>query len=157
MRFVTGITVCLVMVSSAFGQIDATTLRAKYGPPLKYGKRLDSETFKIRDNIEMVVNYGPSGQVCMCRVELASGRSSVGQTPPDTATKQQFEEALQEVVPPSMRGKEIRSGAIQMGALSRLFIEYEHVTITELLQAETPTSFTVAFKEEGCETPKRIH
>ena len=27
--------------------------------------------------------------------------------------------------------------------------EYEHVTITELRQAETSTSFTVAFKEEG--------
>jgi hypothetical protein len=37
-----------------------------------------------------------------------------------------------------------------------LLIEYEHVTITELLQNETPTSLTVAFKQKGCETPRVI-
>ena len=53
-----------------------------------------------------------------------------------------------------MRGKEIRSAMMQMGAVSFLLIEYEHVSITELLQNETPTSVTFVFKEEGCETPK---
>ena len=62
MRSVTGIAVCLVLVSSAFGQIDATTLRAKYGEPIKYGKRVNTETFKVRDNIEIVVYYGPAGR-----------------------------------------------------------------------------------------------
>ena len=152
MRFVTGISVCLVLVSSAFGQIDATTLRAKYGDPVNYGKRVNSETFKVRNNIEIVVQYGPSGQVC--RIELPPGQSIVGQVAPDGTTKQQVDEVLQEVVPPSMRGKEIRSGVIYVGAPSFLLIEYEHVTITELLQNETPTSVTVAFKEKGCVTPK---
>ena len=144
----------MVLVSSAFGQVDATTLRAKYGDPINYGKRVNSETFKVRDNIEMVVSYGPSEQVC--RIELHPGQSTVGKAPPDGATKQQVDEDLQEVVPPSMRGKEIRSGVIAVGAPSFLLIEYEHVTITELLQNETPTSVTVAFKERGCETPSTI-
>ena len=60
---------------------------------------------------------------------------------------------LQEVVPLSMRGKEIRSGVIYVGPPSFLLIEYQHLTITELLQNETPTSVTVAFKEKGCLTP----
>jgi hypothetical protein len=147
--FVTGIAVCLVLVSSAFGQLDATTLRAKYGEPIKYGAPVNSEAFKARNNLKMVVNYGARGQVC--RIEAhPTGQSTVRQAPPDGGTKQQVDEALQEVVPPSMRGKEIRSGVIQMGAVSFLLLEYEHVTITELLQNETPTSFTVAFKQEGC-------
>jgi hypothetical protein len=151
MRFVTGIAVCSVLVSSAFGQIDATTLRVKYGDPINYGKRVNSETFKVRNNITMMVDYGPSGQACRIEVHPA-GQSTVRQAP-DLAMKQQMDEVLQEVVPPSTRGKEIRSGVIQMGAVSFLLIEYEHVTVTELLQGETPTSVTVAFKEEGCLRP----
>jgi hypothetical protein len=139
---VTGIAVCLVLISSAFGQIDATTLRAKYGAPV------NSEAFKVRDNLKMVVNYGPSGQACQIEVHPA-WQSTVRQAPPDGATKQQVDEVLQEVLPPSIRGKEIRTIAMAVGAPSVLLIEYEHVTITELLQNETPTSFTVAFKEEG--------
>ena len=151
MRFVTGMAVCSVLVSSAFGQIDATTLRAKYGDPISYGKRVNSETFKVRDNIEIWVYYGPSGQVC--RIELPPGQSVVGHAPPDGMTKQQVDEVLQEVVPPPMRGKEMRSGVIYVGPPSFLLIEYQHVTITEQLQNETPTSVTVAFKEKGCLTP----
>jgi hypothetical protein len=155
MRFVTGITVCLVLVSSAFGQIDATTLRAKYGEPIKYGAPVNGEAFKVRNNITMVVNYGPSGQACRIEVHPA-GQPTVRQAPPDGATKQQVDEVLQEVVPPPMRGKEIRSGVIEMGALSFLNIEYEHVTIFEHQQFEIPTSVTVAFKQGGCETPNTI-
>jgi hypothetical protein len=68
-------------------------------------------------------------------------------------TKLQVDEVLKEVVPPPMRGKEIRSLVEAVGAPSVLLIEYEHVTITELLQNETPTSVKVAFKEKGCLTP----
>ena len=151
MRFVTGIAVCLVLVSSAFGQIDATTLRAKYGDPLKSGAPFNGETFKVRNNITMVVNYGPSGQAC--RIELLPGQSVVGHAPPDGMTKQQVDEVLQEVVPPPMRGKEIRGVVTETGAVSVSQIEYEHMTISEVRQNETPTSVTVAFKEKGCLTP----
>jgi hypothetical protein len=152
MRSVTGFALSLVLVSSAVGQIDATTLRAEYSDPINYGKRVNSETFKVRNNITMMVNYGPSGQACRIEVH-PTGQSTVRQAPPDIATKQQVDEVLQEVVPPSTRGKEIRSGMIQMGAVSFLLIEYEHVTVNELLQGETPTSVTVAFEEKGCLTP----
>jgi hypothetical protein len=89
MRFVTAIAVCLAPISSAFGQIDATTLRAKYGDPINYGKRVNTETFKVRDNIEIVVYYGPSEQVC--RIELHPRQSRVGQALPDNTTKQQVD------------------------------------------------------------------
>jgi hypothetical protein len=155
MRFVTGISVCLGLVSSAFGQVDATTLRAKYGDPINYGKLLNIETFKVRNNITMMVNYGPSGQACRIVVHPA-GQSTVRQAPPDIATKQQVDEVLQEVVPPSMRGKEMRSAMTEMGAVSFLLIEYEHLSITELLKNETPRNVKVAFKQQGCETPETI-
>ena len=148
MRSVTGIAVCLALVLSAFGQIDATTLRAKYGEPIKNSVPLNSETFKVRNNITMVVNYGPSGQAC--RIELLPGQSVVGHAPPDGMTKQQVDEVLQEVVPPPMRGKEIRGVVTETGAVSVSQIEYEHMTISEVRQNETPTSVTVAFKEQGC-------
>ena len=108
MRFVTAIAVCLAPISSAFGQIDATTLRAKYGDPIIYGKRVNSETFKVRNNITMMVNYGPSGQACRIEVHPA-GQSTVRQAPPDIVTKQQVDEVLQEVVPPYRRASGSRS------------------------------------------------
>jgi hypothetical protein len=102
------IAACLALISSALGQIDAITLRAKYGKPINYGKRVNSETFKVRNNITMMVNYGPSGQACRIEVHPA-GQSTVRQAPPDIVTKQQVDEVLQEVVLPYRRASRSRS------------------------------------------------
>ena len=53
----------VVCCSSAFAQMDTSTLRAKYGEPLA------RETFKVRPNIEAVVNYGTGHQVC--KIEMS--------------------------------------------------------------------------------------
>src|SRR5260370_36469407 len=97
----------LVAASSAFAQIDTFSLRSKYGAPL------DRESFTVRPGIEMVVDYGPSKQVC--RIQLPSGVRIVGTVPPDVVTKQQIDEILDEVLPPSIRGKEINRMMMAVG------------------------------------------
>src|SRR5215469_6988018 len=91
----------ILATASAFGQITASSLRASYGPPL------DRETFKVRPNIEMVVDYGPAKQVC--RVQLPSGMNIDGAAAADErVTKQQIDEVFAEIFPPSITGKELR-------------------------------------------------
>ena len=89
---------CFFLAScSAFAQVEASRLRTQYGAPL------DRETFMVRPRLEMVVDYGPSKRVC--RIQLPSGRNVVGTVPPGTITRQQIDEVLNEVAPPSVLGK----------------------------------------------------
>ncbi|MCU1334918.1 MAG: hypothetical protein JWO19_499 [Bryobacterales bacterium] len=81
----------------AFGQ-DAFSLQSKYGVPLH------RERFTVRPGIEMIVDYGLSKQVC--RIQLPSGSQIVGILSSGVITKQEIDEVLNEVVPPSIRGKE---------------------------------------------------
>jgi hypothetical protein len=141
---------CLVAVilaaPLAFTQIDTVHLRSKYGAPL------DRETFTVRPGIEMVVDYGPSKQVC--RVQLPSGRQIVGDVPPGAITKQQIDEVLNEVVPPSLRGKELGGMATGSGVGVMTSNDYEHVTISEFKNAGVGTGITVTFKDPAC--PKKM-
>jgi len=57
--------ILFVVCCSAFGQMDTSTLRAKYGEPLA------RETFQVRPNIEAVVSYGTGHQVC--KIDLPPG------------------------------------------------------------------------------------
>lgn len=70
---------CVSIASLAFAQIDESALRSKYGAPL------DRETFAVRPGIEMVVDYGPSKQVC--KLQLPSGMNIVGSARPGVITK----------------------------------------------------------------------
>jgi hypothetical protein len=142
MRFVTCAVISLVAASSAFGQIEASSLRSKYGVPV------DRETFTVRPGIEMIVDYGPSKQVC--RIQLPSGMQIVGTVPPGAITKQQNDEVLNEVIPPSMRGREINRGMMATGAPMLIFTYYERVTITELKHGAIGTGVTVTFKDAAC-------
>jgi hypothetical protein len=68
--------------------------------------------------------------------------------------KQRMYDFLAELVPESMRGKELRRMAEVMGAAASVsWIEYEHVTVSEL-QAGQPFShdntITVAFTNDNC-------
>ena len=130
----------------AFAQIDTFHLRSKYGAPL------DRETFTVRPGIEMVVDYGPAKQVC--RIQLPSGKQIVGDVPPGAITKQQIDEVLNEVVPPSLRGKELGGMATSAGAIMMLSTDYEHVTISEIKNAAVGNGITVTFKDPAC--PKKM-
>ena len=139
---VVSIGIVLLAATSAFGQIDESSLRAKYGAPL------DRETFMVRPGIEMLVDYGPSRQVC--RIQLPSGIRIVGSVPPGEFTKQQIDEVLGDVVPPSIRGKQLNSYLMATGAASAFsLVEYENVSIGEVGQR-----ITVTFKDSAC--PKKV-
>jgi hypothetical protein len=137
--------VILLAATSAFGQIDASSLRSKYGAPL------DRETFMVRPGIEMVVDYGSGKQVC--QIELPSGDRIVGSVPAGVVTKQQVDEVLNEVVPPSVRGKEINRGLIYTGAPMFSFTDYEHISTGELQVGGIGKGITVTFKDPAC--PKK--
>jgi hypothetical protein len=142
MRHLICIIVFLMAASSAYSQIDAFSLRSKYGPPL------DRETFTVRPEIEMTVYYGPAKQACI--ILLPSGMSIVGKPSPDVITKEQMKEVLAEVVPDSVRGKEIKKGALGAGILRVVYTEYEYVTIDERFKSEIGTGIVVTFKDPAC-------
>jgi hypothetical protein len=162
-----GIVGSLALALAVLGQITATTLRGKYGPPLKSyapgsaesfrpskGPMADiavnyanAETFKVRSDIEILVNYGSNGQVC--RIDLPR-RESGGQASADSVTQRQLREVLDELVPPSMRGKELHSLLQQLGLTSVSMTEYENLTINVISHPQTQTSITVRFKDKGC-------
>ncbi len=131
-----------VVCCSAFGQMDTSTLRAKYGEPIA------RETFQVRANIQAVVNYGTGHQVC--KIDLPPG-SYVNR--PNFATKQQVDEVIDELVPPSVRGKEINQGVMSASRIAVSLSEYENVTISEPLDPDHPgrrTGVTITFNRTDC-------
>ncbi len=109
---------------------DASTLREKYGEPLA------RETFQVRPNLEMVVNYGPARQVC-----------SIGL--PDTVSKQILDEVVDELVPPAVRGNETGRGLKIIGGYSASYVIYEHVFILKSENAHP--AVTITFKRSDCQ------
>ena len=144
-------------LSASSQLLDAYKLRDKYGPPL------DRETFTVRPGIEMVVDYGPSKQVC--RLQLPSGTQYGGTVPVDAVTKEKIEMVLEEVVPPSLRGKELGRRTMATGVPMMSFTEYEHVTISESKNGDIGNGITVTFKNAACpkynvvndRPPRRLH
>ena len=131
-----------VVCCTAFGQMDTSTLRAKYGEPIA------RETFQVRRDIEAVVNYGTGHKVC--RIDLPPG-SYVN--PPHGASNHDVDEVIDELVPPSVRGKEIGTGALSLSRASVRLSEYEHVTISEPQDPDHPgqrTAVTITFKRPDC-------
>lgn len=134
-----------VVCCSAFGQMDTSTLRAKYGEPIA------RETFQVRPNIEAVVNYGTGHQVC--KIDLPAGTNIVGEIPPHFATKQQVDEVIDELVPPAMRGKGGPHMIAASGRISMSISEYENVTISEPQDPDHPgrrTAVWITFKRPDC-------
>jgi hypothetical protein len=109
--------------------LDVAALRAKYGEPLP------RETFQVRHDLEMAVYYGLARQVC--RIEL---RYTVG--------KQEVDEVIEELVPPSIRGKEIRRGLKIIGGFSVSYVVYEDVIIWDSQSGRT--AVTITFKRPDC-------
>ena len=128
---------------SAFAQIDgarfASDLRAKYGPPLA------RETFVARPGFEIVVDYAANGHVCRIQVPpIAPGGE------PGVKTAQAVDDFLTELVPLTMRGKELLRMEEAVGAPSVSHVEYENVTISDFRQGGRRTGVTVTFKNEEC-------
>jgi hypothetical protein len=64
--------------------------------------------------------------------------------------KRKLMEVLNEVVPESIRGKELNSMAMATGAPMIFVTEYEHVTISEFQINYVGQGITVSFKEPAC-------
>jgi len=132
-----------VVCCTTFGQqMDTSTLRAKYGEPIA------RETFQVRPNIEAVVNYGTGHQAC--KIDLPPG-SYVN--PPHGASNHDVDQVIDELVPPSARGKEINKGMLSTGRNSMSFADYENLTIAEPQDPDRPgrrTSVTITFKRPDC-------
>ncbi len=132
---------CLGFASALFGQIDSYQLRAKYGPPL------DRETFTISPGFQIIVDYGTDRQVC--RLEVPANQPGVG-------SQKQVDDVLMELVPMSMRGKQLGSLITTSGNSSFKYTMYEHVDISEPVYASDIVQLSpvrVTFKREACQNP----
>ena len=97
----------------------------------------------------MTVDYGASNQQ-VCRLEVPADPPP----PPNAAgpfnPSQQMQDFLADLVPDSMRGKELRRFAASTGAYSAVsWIEYEHVTISRSNSGRNDT-IAVIFHNGGC-------
>ena len=111
-------------------QLDSATLRAKFGEPL------NRETFRVRPEIEIAVDYGANRQVC--RIEVPA------------LAEYDRQELLTELVPDSMRGKELNRFMMSTGAFSGVSTtEYEHITISQSESGRNDT-IHVIFKDPAC-------
>ena len=128
-----------------FGQMTSDSLRGKYGAPL------DRETFTVGPGLEMVVDYAISGH--LCPLKFPSSHNIIGDAGPGIVTTKMVNEALDEVLPPGQRGKELGRRIISSGALSVLIIEYERVTFSQPEDVNKPAQrgeITITFKGETC-------
>lgn len=133
---------CLLLALPVLAQLDSSALRAKFGAPL------NRETFHMPQGFDLAVDYGAGRQVCRLEVpaEMPPQPNASG---PFNSTKQ-MQDFLADLVPNSVRGKELSRMMEQMGLAWASFVEYEHVTIVESGHGDTRNPTTVRFKTEGC-------
>ncbi len=133
---------CLLLALPALAQLDSYALRAKFGTPL------NRETFQVPQGFDLTVDYGAGNQVCRLEVpaEMPPQPNASGPFNPT----QQMRDFLAELVPASMRGKELNRGMMHMGLAWFSIVEYEHVMIVETGHGDTRNPTTVRFKTEGC-------
>ena len=101
---------------------------------------------------DLVVDYGPNGYVC--RLQVPALMPTTEQVSDIAVMNRRMYDFLSELVPDSMRGKEIGRMISFMGAASIQSIEYEHVMIN---QPNTRHPFsddnviTVTFTNQNCQ------
>jgi hypothetical protein len=132
----------LLLALPALAQLDSAALRAKFGAPL------NRETFHMPQGFDLTVDYGGRNQVCRLEVpaEMPPQPNASGPFNPT----QQMQDFLADLVPNSVRGKELSRMMEQMGLAWASIVEYEHATIVETGHGDTRNPTTVRFKTEGC-------
>ena len=136
---------CLSFALSAAAQLDSAALHAKFGTPL------NRETFHMPAGFDLVVDYGANSHVCKLQVPalMPSTEKIVAN---GTVMKQRMYDFLSELVPDSIRGKELSRGTIFFGSNSRIFIEYENVMVMEsdFGPFNHDNTITITFKRDDC-------
>ena len=104
---------------------------------------------------DLIVDYR-TGTALVCKLEVPAlmprDPAKISST---TELRQRMHDFLADLVPATMRGKEITRLYEQFGLPSLVVTEYEHVTVSEGQndsQPETGT-ITIKFKNAGCQTP----
>jgi hypothetical protein len=133
---------CLLLALPALAQLDSASLRAKFGAPLT------RETYRLQQGFDLTVDYNAANQVCKLAVpaEMQLQPNASGPFNP----RKQMQDFLGDLVPDSMRGKDIRRFAGMTGASSAVSsTEYEHVTISQSHSGRNDT-IAVIFHNGGC-------
>jgi hypothetical protein len=131
---------CLLFALPAAAQLDSAALRAKYGAPLH------RETFHLPQGFDLVADYGGRNQVCKLEVP-----AEMPETPSNASTpKQDMQTFLLNLVPNSMRGKEVNRGIWAVGGISTSHVIYAHVTIMNTSAVGRSETITVQFHNPGC-------
>src|SRR5260370_33481734 len=114
----------LAFALPAFAQLDSSALRVKYGTPL------NREVFHIPSGFDLTVDYGAGYQVCKLQVPALMPTSAVVSNT-DEMTQRMYA-FLSELIPVTMRGRELRRWMSSMGAISLASVDYEKIAISEL-------------------------
>jgi|ERR1700722_9436347 hypothetical protein len=136
---------CLFCALPATAQLDSYTLRSKLGAPL------NRETYHLPQGFDLIVDYGAANQVCKLEVPAEMPRHENASDASDA--RQRMQDFLLDLVPGSMRGKELNRLIDYAGAASALSVEYEHLTIVENRHAGRSSrgeTITVMFKNDDC-------
>jgi hypothetical protein len=133
---------CVLFALPAAAQLDSAALRAKYGAPLH------RETFHLPRGFDLIVDYGAGNQVCKVEVpaEMPAPENFSGPYNP----KQEMQAFLLNLVPDSMRGKEVNHGIWVVGGFSVSHVIYEQVTILDTNTAGHGEIITVQFNNANC-------
>jgi hypothetical protein len=132
----------LLLALPALAQLDSAALRVKFGSPL------NRETFHMPQGFDLTVDYGAGNQVCKLQVP-ADPPPPPGASGPFNP-RQQMQDFLADLVPASMRGKELNRCMMSTGAFSGVSAtEYEHVTISQSQSGRNDT-IAVIFYNAGC-------
>lgn len=122
---------------------DSLDLHVRYGEPVV-------EQFTIRPDVTMAVEYGVDGKPCVLDIESHEPRMSL----------QTAQELLNEVAPPSMRGKDEDAGVgITVSAHSVLLKSTTEATIAIRSLGDSVDRIEVKFKRDVCasaSTPRSI-
>ncbi len=149
MRVPNFILLAIAMLGMAFpaaAQLDSSALRAKYGQPV------NRETYHMPAGFDMVVDYGAGFQAC--RIEVPALMPSNEKVQNTDVMKRRMYDFLAEVVPASMRGKELRSFVMQSGISGIKSTEYDFVNVSEPLAGGSgarDARITVTFKRFDCQ------
>jgi hypothetical protein len=138
---------CLGFALPAAAQLDSAALRAKLGSPL------NRETFHMPSGFDLIVDYGAGNEVC--KLEVPALMPANGKISKASDSTQQMYDFLAELVPASMRGKELGRFMSMMGIFSMSIVQYEHVTVSESQRFPDRQydTITVRFKSDDCQTP----
>jgi hypothetical protein len=134
----------LVFAWPAAAQLDSASLRAKFGSPL------NRETYHLPSGFDFTVDYGANHQVCRLLVPaLMPSDEKISNT---DVMRQRMYAFLSELIPTSIRGKELRRGSMSTGAPSFQFVEYENISVGESQgSSSSADAITVTFKNDGCQ------